>query len=171
MTSGLILALAAFGVLFQGCASRYFKLKSTEVPNELTRLVHQRPEYFGSPLTLIVLLDTTPCAGQLHETIWWKDWQEAALKAGVGFVFATSTADSTDVAIAVELEGIDAPILVLPSCPRSVHSLGLEFGQLPLKLLIDRKGEAHHGWFPVSTLNQSSILMQQVDSISARTTQ
>jgi len=160
-------ALAVIGVLFAGCAARHvLRLRDTEVPNELTRLVLQQPEYFRSPLTLMVLLDTTPCGKAFTETIWWADWQKAALESGSGFVFATSKKDSADVAIAVELEGISAPILVLPSCPDTVLVLNLPRGALPMKVLIDRTGKTLYASGPIIDPDSSAALMRAVDSLS-----
>ena len=152
-----------------GCGPRYFSVHTSEIPGELARLANRQPEYFRSPMTLLVLLDTTPCSKAFTETIWWKDWQAAAHKAGYGFVFATSTADSNDVAIAVQLEGVDAPILVLPSCPDSVLSLGIPPGYLPLKLLMDRTGHYRRAWGPLIDTTSSNELMHFVDSVSTAT--
>ncbi len=161
------MALAVVGLLFAGCASRHMlRLRDTEVPGELDRLILQQPEYFRSPLTLMVLLDTTPCGKAFTETIWWADWQRAALESGTGFVFATSRRDSADVAIAVELEGITAPILVLPSCPDTVLVLNLPRGVLPMKVLIDRTGTARYASGPIVDPDSSAALMRVVDSLS-----
>ncbi|MEK7774347.1 MAG: hypothetical protein AAB305_00485 [Candidatus Zixiibacteriota bacterium] len=133
----------------------------------MKQLVEEQPEYFARPFTLVVLVDKSPCVKAFIETRWWRDWQRVAEKAGCGFLFATSHADSVDVAVATALEDVNAPILIFPSCDEYVLESGLPNGYLPLKLLVDRRGLVHRVWYPVIDTVTNNRLMFVLDSVTS----
>lgn len=158
------------GVVALGCVRRTYRsfdFGETKVPAEIQRLVRQRPDYFQHVATLLMLVDTTPCGGALAESKFWNDWQKATFEAGIGFVVATSKADSGDVAIALALQHLDAPVLVLPSCPDTVLGLGIPRGYLPLKLLVERSGRIRYWCACVIDTAWNNRFLHDIDSTSS----
>ena len=150
-----------------GCAWRppSFDVRTSQVPQAIRQLVQDQPEYFTAPLTLVVMVDGSPCPKALQEAELWKDWKGATIAAGGGFVFATSRADSVGLLWTMQLDSVEAPVLVLPGCERNLAELGTVNGVIPMKLLVDRTGEYHLVWFWAGEPEQSDRMMILVDSL------
>ncbi len=126
------------------------------------------PEYFTNSPALIVLVDTSPCGKALHETVWWREWQQTATAAGINFLLVTSESDSTDVAVAARLDSVTAPVLVLPSCKHRLAEFGIPFGMLPMKILIDQEGEVVYCGLAILTQDRSARLMDKLSELGRK---
>lgn len=131
----------------------------------MKQLVEEQPAYFANPLTLVILIDTSPCARSLAESRWWKGWKRRLEQAGCGFVFATSRSDSLDVAVAAELDSATSPVLIFPPDKAYASESRARSGVLPLKLLVDRSGRVRMSCSYLADTTGSNWLMAYVDSL------
>lgn len=148
-----------------GLPSNVYHIKDTQIESTVKQLAIEKKEYFNNPFTFMIIVDSSPCVKSLGETQWWAEWQKHLLEGGVGFVFATSRADSVDVVVAAELDNVKAPVLVLPLCDKYVSELGVPFGGLPLKILVDSGASVLLAKAYVSDSNESNRLMSKIDSL------
>lgn len=160
-----LVLLFLLAIQVAGCFHPRLKINEERISSGITDLIQTHPEQFTNPLTLVVLVDHTPCTKALTETIWWDDWQTAALSADCGFVFATSRADSADLGVTARLDSVKAPILVMPSCPDSLRGLGIPNGCLPFKVIIDRAGSWHYWSLPIIDSTASARFTHTIDSL------
>jgi len=131
------------------------------------KLVKDQPEFFKSPSTLIVMLDTRACGGNLKEAQWWSEWQRHMSDQGYGFVFVTSKMDSADVAIAAQMEGVDAPVIVMTEVGRYISDLWAPAQSIPIKLLVDSKTGVKSAWlWSVRDRNTSDHLLSNIDFLT-----
>jgi len=158
--------LACLAVACGGLPAGTYRLSDTNIMTGVSELVRLHPEEFSNPFTLLILVDGSGCGKTLQETPYWRDWQRSARKAGWGFVFGTSRADSAGLVWAAGLDSVEAPVLVLPGCEDSLQELGLPRGASPLKLLIDSTTFLHRLWNPVGDTAACRIMTEQIDSVS-----
>jgi len=163
----VISALLLPGAFMLGCAWRppSFDVRTSQAPQAIRQLVQDKPEYFTAPLTLVVVVDGSQCPKALRETVLWKDWKETTIAAGGGFAFATSRADSVGLLWTMQLDSVEAPVLVLPGCERNLAELGVVDGVIPMKLLVNRNGGIHFVSSRAGEPEQSERLMALVDSL------
>ena len=155
-----------FGALNVSCIGHLLRRTETiDLRPVCDSLSANFPEYFTNSPVLFVLVDTSPCGKALGETVWWKEWQQAATAAGIDFVFVTSESDSADVAVAARLDGVTAPVLVLPSCKQRFTELGIPLGMLPMKILVDQGGEFLDLWLPILKEERSVQLMDKLTEL------
>ncbi|MFH2048422.1 MAG: hypothetical protein ABIJ12_03160 [bacterium] len=121
--------------------------------------------YFPSSYTLFVLLDRKSCAGNLIESVWWKDWQKYMLDRNLGFAFITSKADSIDIVIASRLDSVFAQVFVLLDSDTTISHLWKPGESSPLKLLVDSTGEILLGVLSVTDQEDNNKFIQKLNSI------
>ncbi len=164
-----LLVLLAIGLHVAACCGprspHTYRLSDTRVEPALHEMVSLYPGYFGRRYTLVVLVDTSPCGKFLQETVCWSDWRDHAHRLGLGFVYATSRADSFDVAYAAMLDSASAPVLLVPGCEDYVLELGIPRGGLPLKVLVDSAGKMVEAWNPIADTSLCASLMLALDSL------
>lgn len=129
------------------------------------RLVESAPGQFDSSFTLEVILDEKACITNLLETAFWPEWQKYMVEQGYDFVLVTSRADSNDLAYAVQLEQLTAPILVMPGSETRVSTLW-DHQSMILKLLQDNKsGRCFYSRITVYDSGQNKKFMILLDSL------
>jgi len=155
-------------ILFTGCGHKSY-LKITIHKEKLTlalkELVRHNPDYFETPFTFMVILDSKACGGNLVETNWWPEWQEHMENHNIGFIFVTSRTDSIDLDYAIQLENMEAPILVMPGYDKYVSDLWFH-PSLTLKILYNIQHDDYHTLYgSILDSSASSDLLYYVDSI------
>ncbi|MFQ5453248.1 MAG: hypothetical protein ACE5D6_03575 [Candidatus Zixiibacteriota bacterium] len=139
---------------------------NTNVKPTIKLISSTKSEYFTTPYTLVVMLDSKACGGNLVETVWWSDWQQHMIENGNGFVFITSDVDSAGLVFTAHLDNVDAPILVYPEREKYLSDLWSPFHSIPLKLLLDSTATVKGMWLSITDSTYSNKLLDKIDSIT-----
>ncbi|MBN1212682.1 MAG: hypothetical protein JXA92_08905 [candidate division Zixibacteria bacterium] len=158
-----MISLFIFGCI--GLPGYVYNISNTKIELTVKQLVVEKSEYFKNPFTFMIIVDSSPCGKMLTETIWWADWQKHMIERDIGFVIATSRADSMDVVIAADLDNVKAPVLVLPSCEKYVSELDPFPGIVPLKILTDSTGTVIYGKVYIPDTAASNKMISKIDSL------